>query len=340
MSDVTLIGLDIAKSVFQVHRVNADGTRVLSRRLRRRQVIEFFARQPRCLIAMEACAGSHYWGRVFQDLGHSVRLLPAREVKPFVRRPKTDVSDAAAIAEAARRPELRSVPVKSETNQAECSAHATRDLLVRQRTAFINALRAHLLEFGVVAPAGAAGRARLFEQVRGAELEELPELLGVAAQGILEAIEALERSAAAIEDALATKAKANATAKRLQEVPGIGPLTASALVAFAGDPRRFKSARHFVAWLGLAPRVEASGGRTRIGGITKSGPEYLRRLLVHGARSLLRVKPGARDPWFNRLLARRPAAVAITALAAKQARIAWAMMDRDEPYRPRLAKAA
>jgi transposase len=340
MSDVTLIGLDVAKAVFQVHGVDADGTRVLSRRLRRAQVSAFFARQPRCVIAMEACAGSHHWGRAFQDLGHQVRLLPAREVKPFVRLPKTDVSDAAAIAEAARRPELRSVPVKSETEQAECSAHAARDLLVRERTALINALRAHLAEFGIVAPAGDAGRTTLFEQVRGERLDDLPELLRLAAQGLVEAIEALERSIAAIEDGLAAAAKADATVQRLQAVPGIGWLTASALVAFAGDARRFKSARHFVAWLGLAPRVEASGTRTRIGGITKSGPEYLRRLLVHGARSLLRVKPSARDPWFNRLLARRPAAVAITALAAKQARVAWAIMARDEAYRPRLAKAA
>jgi transposase len=336
MADVTLIGLDLAKNVFQVHGVDGEGARVWSRRLRRDGVCAFFARQPRRVVAMEACAGAHHWGRVLATMGHEVRLIPAREVKPFVRLPKTDVSDAAAIAEAARRPELRRVPVKSEACQAVCAAHRARDQLMRQRTSSINALRAHLAEFGITAPAGEAGRSRLFEQVRGRETADLPELLCLALQGLLEAIEALERSIAAIEQGLSAATNADAAARRLQAVPGIGRLTASALVAFAGDARRFESARAFVSWLGLAPRVEASGGRTRIMGITKSGPEYLRRLLVHGARSRLRAKASARDPWLTALLARRPRAVAITALAAKQARIAWALMAREETYRPRL----
>jgi transposase len=335
MSDVTLIGLDLAKGVFQAHGVDAEGARLFSRRLRRGGVMAFFARQPRCVVAMEACAGAHYWGRVIGEMGHTARLLPAREVKPFVRLPKTDASDAAAIAEAARRPELRSVPVKTEACQAVCSAHKARDQLMRRRTSLINALRAHLAEFGVTAPRGHAGRARLFEWVRGERLDDLPELLCLAAQGLLEAIEAIERSIAAIEHGLTAATKADATAQRLQAVGGIGELTSSALVAFSGDARRFKSARHFVAWLGLAPRVQASGSRTRISGITKSGPEYLRRLLVHGARSLLNVKPEARDPGFNALVARRPRSVAVTALAAKNARIAWALMSREEAYRPR-----
>ena len=334
MSEVTLIGLDLAKSVFQLHGVDGGGARVFSRRLRRDAVYAFFARQPRCVVAMEVCASAHYWGRMLEQMGHVVRLIPAREVKPFVRLPKTDASDAAAIAEAARRPELRHVPVKTEACQATCSAHRARDQLMRRRTSLSNALRAHLAEFGIVAPAGEAGRRRLFEQVRGQDLANLPALLGLAVQGLLEAIEAIERAISAIERGLSTAAKADAASQRLQAVPGIGPLTASALVAFTGDARRFRSARRFVAWLGLAPRVEASGGRTRIGGITKSWPEYLRRLLVHGARSRLRVRAGANDPWFNGLLARRPRAVAITALAAKHARIAWAIMAREEAYRP------
>jgi transposase len=206
---------------------------------------------------------------------------------------------------------------------------------MRRRTSLINALRAHLAEFGITAPAGQAGRTRLFARVRGRELADLPALLGLAVQGLLEAIEALERSIAAIEEGLAAAAKVDAAAQRLQAVPGIGRLTASALIAFTGEARRFKSARRFVAWLGLAPRIEASGGRARIMGITKSGPEYLRRLLVHGARSRLRAKASAGDPWLTGLLARRPRAVAITALAAKQARFAWALMVREEAYRPR-----
>lgn len=335
MSDVTLIGMDLAKGVFQVLGVDSQGVRVFSRRLRRGSVRAFFARQPRCVVAMEACAGAHYWGRVIGDMGHEVRLLPAREVKPFVRLPKTDASDTAAITEAARRPELRSVPVKTEACQAVCSAHKARDQLMRRRTSLINALRAHLAEFGISAPRGDAGRARLFEQVRGDRLDDLPALLCLAAQGLLEAIEAIERSIAAIKHGLEAATKTDATAQRLQAVGGIGELTSSALVAFTGDARRFKSARHFVAWLGLAPRVEASGSRTRISGITKTGPEYLRRLLVHGARSMLNAKPETRDPWFDALVARRPKSVAVTALAAKNARIAWALMVREEAYRPR-----
>ena len=334
MTDVRLMGLDLAKNVFQVHGVDGEGARLWSRRLRRDGLAAFFARQPRCVVAMEACAGAHHWGRVLAAMGHEVRLIPAREVKPFVRLPKTDASDAAAIAEAARRPELRRVPVKTEACQAVCAAHRARDQLMRRRTSLINALRAHLAEFGITAPAGEAGRTRLFEQVRGRQMADLPELLGLALQGLLEAIEALERSIAAIEQGLSAAAKADAAAQRLRAVPGIGWLTASALVAFAFEARRFKSARRFVAWLGLAPRVEASGGRTRITGITKSGPEYLRRLLVHGARARLRAKASAGDPWLTGLLARRPRAVTITALAAKQARIAWAMMAREEAYRP------
>lgn len=240
MTDVTLIGLDLAKNVFQAHGVDAEGTRVWSRRLRRDGVGAFFARQPRGVVAMEACAGAHHWGRLLEKMGHEVRLIPAREVKPFVRLPKTDVSDAAAIAEAARRPQLRRVPVKSEACQAMCAAHRARDQLMRRRTSLINALRAHLAEFGITAPAGEAGRTRLFEQVRGREMAALPELLCLALQGLLEAIEALERSIAAIERGLSAAAGADAAARCSQAVPGIGRLTASALVAFASDARRFR----------------------------------------------------------------------------------------------------
>lgn len=272
MTDVTLIGLDLAKNVFQAHGVDAEGTRVWSRRLRRDGVGAFFARQPRGVVAMEACAGAHHWGRLLEKMGHEVRLIPAREVKPFVRLPKTDVSDAAAIAEAARRPQLRRVPVKSEACQAMCAAHRARDQLMPRRTSLINALRAHLAEFGITAPAGEAGRTRLFEQVRGREMAALPELLCLALQGLLEAIEALERSIAAIERGLSAAAGADAAARRLQAVPGIGRLTASALVAFASDARRFESARQFVAWLGRHPGSRrASVGRGSAGS-PRAGP--------------------------------------------------------------------
>jgi len=349
MNEVRIIGLDLAKNVFQVHGENEQGMRVLSRRLSRGQVSAFFAKLPACVVAMEACGSAHHWGRVIASFGHSVRLLPAREVKPFVRLPKTDASDAAAICEAARRPQLRTVAVKTVAAQAACTAHAVRDRLMRLRTAQINMLRGHLAEYGIVAATGREGAGRLKELVRqglGGEeghSETMPKLLTGALLALVETIDAIELSIESIEKDIRRAARADGRIRRLEEVDGIGRLSASALVAFAGDPARFKNARAFVAWLGLAPRVEASGGKMRIGTITKAGNEYVRRLLVHGARSLIhwsqQDKAGGRSAWIDALLARRPKAVVIVAVAAKLARIAWAMMTSGQSFRPRVQTA-
>lgn len=343
MSEIRMIGLDLAKSVFQVHAESEPGVRVASRRLRRGQVRGFFARLPPCVVAMEACGSAHHWGRIIGSFGHEVRLLPAREVKPFVRLPKTDASDAAAICEAARRPRLRTVPVKTVAAQAMCTAHAVRDNLTRLRTAQINMLRSHLAEYGIIAATGCEGVGHLKELVRqglvrdGAEGEPLPGLLAGTLLALVESLDAIERSIDAIEKDIRRAARTEEKARRLEQVDGLGLLSASALVAFAGDVSRFRSARAFVAWLGLAPKVEASGGKTRIGSISKAGNEYVRRLLIHGARSRIywsqQGKAGGKSSWIEALLQRRPMAVVIVAVAAKLARIAWAMLATGQPYR-------
>lgn len=350
MNEIKLIGLDLAKSVFQVHGEGEAGVRIASRRLSRGQLAKYFAKLSPCVVAMEACGSGHHWGRVIASLGHEVRLLPAREVKPFVRLPKTDASDAAAICEAARRPQLRTVPVKTVEAQAMCSAHAVRDRLIGLRTAQINMLRGHLAEYGIVAAKGREGAGRLKEIVRQGLRGEglapegpggvaLPKVLGGALLALVEAIDAIECSIEAIEKDIGCAAAADEKVRRLRAVDGLGVLSASALVAFAGDVTRFKSARSFVAWLGLAPKVEASGGKTRIGKISKAGNAYVRRLLIHGARSLIhwseQDKAGGRSAWIGAMLERRPKAVVIVAVAGKLARIAWAMLASGDSYRRR-----
>src|SRR5262245_6799384 len=327
MSEIRMIGLDLAKSVFQVHAESEPGVRVASRRLRRGQVRGFFARLPPSVVAMEACGSAHHLGRIIGSFGHEVRLLPAREVKPFVRLPKTDASDAAAICEPA----------------ASARTGAVRDNLTRLRTAQINMLRSHLAEYGIIAATGCEGVGHLKELVRqglvrdGAEGEPLPGLLAGTLLALVESLDAIERSIDAIEKDIRRAARTEEKARRLEQVDGLGLLSASALVAFAGDVSRFRSARAFVAWLGLAPKVEASGGKTRIGSISKAGNEYVRRLLIHGARSRIywsqQGKAGGKSSWIEALLQRRPMAVVIVAVAAKLARIAWAMLATGQPYR-------
>jgi len=343
MEKITVIGLDLAKSVFQAHGANAAGARVFSRRLSRTQLAAFFAKQPPCIVAMEACGGAHHWGRLIAGFGHEVRMLPAAEVTPFVREPKTDASDAAAIAEAAVRPALRTVPLKTPEAQALCSAHALRDRLIAMRTMQINMLRSHLSEYGMVAATGREGQAELKELVRTG-LAGQPATLAGALLALVEAMDAGEAAIAAVDYEIAAAAKPMEAVARLREVDGIGLLSASALVAFGGDLARFKSSRAFVSWLGLAPKVEKSANTVRIGSITKKGNEYLRRLLVHGARSLLHWsslgKAGGRRPWLEDMLKRRPKPVVIVALAAKLARIAWVILVRGGRYRPPAAAVA
>lgn len=339
---VSLIGLDIAKQVFQVHGVDAAGEEVVRKRLRRSAVLAFFAALPPVSIGMEACASAHYWARELRALGHDVRLVPPRYVKPYVRRNKTDAADAAAICEALRCPAIHAVPVKSAAQQAVLMLHRTRELLVRQRTMTANALRGHLAEFGVIAAQGQGGLARLVAMVGDdGGLDVPPE-----ARGALEILAAqcneLSLKIRALEKRIVAWHKSDATSRRLATIPGVGPIVASALVASVADATVFRTGRHFAAWLGITPREWSSGMKRRQGRISKRGDAYLRRLLILGAHAVMRHSGHAgrsADPWLTAIRARRPAAVAAVALANKTARIAWAVMVRGETYHRRPATA-
>jgi len=338
--EVKLIGLDIAKRVFQVHGVDEVGEALLVKRLRRDAVIPFFAALPPTPVAMEACATAHYWARELMALGHEVRLLPPRYVKSYVWRNKTDAADAAAICAASRDPRIHGVPVKTADQQALLALHRVRELLVRQRTTLGNALRAHLAEFGIVAPQGQAGLGRLREAIGDCEVLGVPDVARAALEPLAAQWSALNDRIRELERAILRQHRADETSRRLATIPGIGPITATALVATIGDARNFKTGRHLAAWLGLTPREHASGLKRRQGAISKRGDAYLRRLLTLGAQSWLRhhkTSQGGGDPWLTALQQRRPTPVVATALANKTARIAWAVMSRGETYRPRPA---
>lgn len=338
--EVKLIGLDIAKRVFQVHGVDEAGVALLVKRLRRDAVVPFFSALAPTTVAMEACATAHYWARELMALGHEVRLLPPRYVKSYVWRNKTDAADAAAICAASRDPRIHAVPVKTADQQALLALHRVRELLVRQRTTLGNALRAQLAEFGIVAPQGQAGLGRLREAIGDCEALGVPDIALAALEPLAAQWSALNERIRELERAILRQHRADETSRRLATIPGIGPITATALVATIGDARNFKTGRHLAAWLGLTPREHASGVKRRQGAISKRGDAYLRRLLILGAQSWLRHhatggKSG--DPWLSALQQRRPTPVAATALANKTARIAWAVMSRGETYRPRPA---
>ncbi len=329
---VATIGLDLAKHVFQVHGVDAAGKVVLRRRLRRVQVVEFFAALPPCLVGMEACGTAHHWARVIRSLGHEVRLMPPQYVKPYVRRGKNDAADAAAICEAVTRPSMRFVPVKTEEQQAALVMHRARDLLVRQRTQLANAIRGHLAEFGIVEAQGiwklGRLRAHLAEE-EAAVPEAAREVLLLAGQ-----FDEVERRISEIDARILAWHKASPMSRRLATIPGIGPLIATAIVATVPDAGAFRSGREFAAWLGLVPRQRSTGGKQRLGRISREGDRYVRRLLVVGAQSAL---IGSRElrasPWVQGLLARCARLKVAVAVANKTARIAWAVMTKDEPYR-------
>jgi transposase len=333
---VSTIGLDLAKSVFQVHGVEEAGEVVIRRKLRRAQVLPFFAGIERCLIGMEACAGAHHWARELAALGHRVRLMPPAYVRPYVRRQKNDAADAAAICEAVSRPSMRFVPVKTREAQATLMLHRTRALLVRQRTMLVNALRAHLAELGHVAPQGRAGLSALVallgeaEAATGIPVAAVPALGSLAAQ-----IAVLDKQIGALGRAICAEHAKSEASRRLASIPSIGPITASAIVASVPDASVFRSGREFAAWLGLVPRQASSGGKERLGAISKKGDRYLRSLLVVGATSLLRrrdtLAPQHRA-WLEQLLAKKPARLASVALANKIARIAWAVLIRGTTY--------
>ena len=337
------IGLDIAKSVFHLHGVDAAGAVVLRKRLRRRDIVGFFAALEPCLIGIEACGGAHHWARELSALGHEVRLLPPAYVTPYVKRGKNDAVDAAAICEAVSRPAMRFVPIKSRAQQAALVPHRTRDLLVRQRTMLINSLRSLMAEFGMVAPRGRGRLGELVRQLEAAEEGCVPGSARAMLLDLVEAIEAQSERIARAEKAIVAAARADARARRLMTVPGVGPITASAIVATLGDAKRFRNGRHFAAWLGLVAKQSSTGGRPRLGRISKMGDRYLRKLLVLGATARLRVVGREQSPlaqWTRALLARRPARLVTLALANKTARILWALMARGETYRPEAAAAA
>jgi transposase len=323
------IGLDMAKNVFQLHMV--DGSGVVKRlRLRRARLLEFFAKLPAAIVGMEACSGAHYWAREIAKLGHEVRLMPPGYVKPYVKRNKTDGRDAEAICEAMQRPTMRFVAIKSQEQQAVMVLHRARALMVRQRTQLANALRAHFAEFGLVAAQGIKGMRGLLAQLPASAIPPVahPVLAMLAAQW-----QALEASIGDLERQIKAAVGEDEAACRIMQVPGVGPITASAVVAAVADPRQFRSGRGFAAWLGLTPRQNNSGTKRRAGRISKQGDRTLRSLLVLGATARLRYRNRLNDPWLSRLLMRRPVKVVAVALAAKMARIIWALLAKGEDYR-------
>jgi transposase len=343
MQAVTTIGLDIAKSVFQIHGVNARGNVVVRRQLKRRHVLAFFEKLPPCLVGLEACASSHHWSRELQALGHTVRLMPPAYVKPYVKRQKNDATDAEAICEAVTRPNMRFVPTKTPEQQSCLMLHRTRHLFIRQQTAVINAIRAHLAELGIVAPVGRRGVEELLEVVADANDGRVPEVARACVAALGAQLRMLKAQILEFDRRIMAWHRSNATSKRLDAIPGVGPALATALVACVADPRAFRSGRDFSAWIGLVPTQHSSGGKDKLGAISKKGDRYLRGLFTAGALAVIRYAKihGARHrPWLTALLARRPTKVAAIALANKLARMAWAMMARGENYKEPAALAA
>src|SRR6516225_4040943 len=343
MQTVTTIGLDIAKSVFQVHGIDAAGNVIIRRRLKRRHVLAFFQRLPPCVVGIEACATSHHWSRELKALGHAVRLMPPAYVKPYVKRQKNDAADAEAICEAVTRANMRFVETKTPEQQSCLMLHRTRHLLIRQQTAVINSIRAHLAEFGIVAPRGRHGVDDLLAVVADRSNKQVPEVARACIAALGAQLRMLKAQILEFDRRIMAWHRSNETSKRLDEIPGVGPALATALVASVADPKAFRSARHFSAWVGLVPRQHSSGGKDKLGSISKQGDRYLRSLFTAGALAVIRYAKihGTRHrPWLTALLARRPTKVAAIALANKIARMAWAMMARGDRYREPVALAA
>jgi len=336
MEEITTIGLDIAKSVFQVHAISATGTVVIRRQLKRRYVLQFFAGLNPCLVGIEACATAHHWGRELTKLGHEVRLMPPRYVKPYVKRNKNDAADAEAICEAVTRPNMRFVPIKTLEQQSILMLHRTRMLFIRQRTMTINAVRAHLAEFGIVAGVGRNGLLELLHLIRKGEKPEIPAEACICLAALADQIDLLKQRILELDRQIMKWHRANELSRKLEGIPGVGPLVATALAASIPDPSVFRSGRDLSAWIGLVPKQNSSGGKEKLGGISKAGNRYLRQLLVVGALAVIKrakLLGYTRHPWLVSLMERRPAKVAAIALANKMARIAWAMMSRNEAYR-------
>jgi transposase len=333
---IATIGLDLAKSVFQAHGVDETGVTVLVKKLHRKQMIPFFSKLPPCLTGVEACGTAHYWARTLAAMGHEVRLIPPSYVKAYVKRGKSDALDAEAICEAVQRPAMRFVPVKTVDQQAILTIHRTRSLLVRQRTMLANALRAHLAELGHVANLGIANLAKLTKQVL-AEEDALPPYARTALEMLMRQVMTVSAEITVLDQQLLAWHAQSEASRRLAAIPGFGILTASALAATVTDPNQFRSGRQFAAWLGLTPQQHSTGGKTRLGGISKQGDRYLRRLLVVGATAVIRhikTNPTPLANWIRTLMVKKPFRLVSVALANKLARIAWVVLTRKETYQP------
>ena len=343
MQTVTTIGLDIAKSVFQVHGIDAEDKVIIRRQLKRRYVLAFFQKLRPCLVGIEACASSHYWSRELRALGHTVRLMPPAYVKPYVKRQKNDATDAEAICEAVTRANMRFVATKTPEQQSCLMLHRTRHLFIRQQTAVINVIRAHLAEFGIVAPIGRKGVEELLDVVADPSDKRVPEVARTCLAALGAQLRRLKEQILEFDRLILAWHRSNEASRRLDAIPGVGPVLATALVASIADPKAFRSGRNFSAWIGLVPKQHSSGGKDRLGGISKQGDRYLRSLFMVGALAVIRyakIHGTKHRPWLTALLARRPTKVAAIALANKIARMVWAMMARGERYKEPVALAA
>ncbi|MEM8635722.1 MAG: IS110 family transposase [Pseudomonadota bacterium] len=332
----TTIGLDLAKNIFQVHGVTADGTTLFNRPVRRAQLLKFFEKQEPCLVGMEACATSHYWARELTKLGHEVRLMAPGYVKPYVKRGKSDAADAEAICEAVTRPTMRTVPIKTPEQQAVLCQHRARELLIGQRTQLSNIIRGLVGEFGYTLRKGLSYIRAFAEELKNGRGPDLPDVAADVIASLCKQLLTLHRRILTLEKKIFQAARRDRRVKLLETIPGIGPVSASAIIATVGTPDNFKSGRDFAAWIGLTPLNKSSGGRERLGKITRMGDQYLRKLLVTGMTSRVRAAkahPERADRWVANLLERKPVRLATVAMANKTARIIWAVLTRNEPYR-------
>jgi transposase len=341
VAEVSTIGLDIAKQTLQAHGADASGRAVFRRRITRGKLMEFFSSQPRCLVAMEACGGAHYWGRQIENLGHTVRLIPPAYVKPFVKRQKNDAADAEAICEAAQRPSMRFVAVKDEAQQASGVVFRARDVLVRQRTQCINALRGHLTEYGYIVSKGATHVPALIDQIEDPNCQ-LPESARAIFRVLVATLTSLQENISVLDAEITRRSKEDPVARRVMTIPGVGPISATAIAALAPPAETFRTGRDFAAWLGLTPLQKSTGGKQRLGATSKMGERTIRRLLIIGASAVVRqacMRGAPAGSWLARMLARKPRMLVTVALANKTARIVWALLAKGGTYRAPVATA-